>query len=110
MLPVSGVTDHAPVVVAPLYCTDQFVRFTTLVPRLKSSMKSFRSGASAFPPPPYTWLITTSEATGGGASSLVMVPMPCPSATVAPFTPVRLTMNVSSNSTFVSPLTTTVNV
>src|SRR5687768_17185312 len=54
---VSGVTDHVEAV-ALAYCTDQPLRLTLTIPRLKISMKSFRKGAPAFPPPPNTWLMT----------------------------------------------------
>jgi len=40
------------------YCTDQPATFTSVAPRLWSSMKSFVYVASELPPPPYTWLIT----------------------------------------------------
>jgi hypothetical protein len=49
-----------PVPVALAYCTDMPVSDTAVVPRLNSSMKSFWYGAPVFPPPPKTWLITTS--------------------------------------------------
>ena len=71
---MSGVTDHVPVPVAEAYCTDQPARLTLDVPRLKSSMKSCVNVAPALPPPPYTWLMTTSDVTGGAASSFVIVP------------------------------------
>ena len=54
MEPSSGVTVHVPVLVAPVYCTDQPARLTLDVPRLKSSMKSWVNVAPALPPPPYT--------------------------------------------------------
>src|ERR1043166_8472480 len=44
--------------VALAYCTDQPLRLTAVLPALKISMKSLRSAAPAFPPPPKTWLIT----------------------------------------------------
>jgi len=52
------VTDHV-AAVALAYCTDQPLRFTAVSPALKISIKSFRKGAPALPPPPKTWLITT---------------------------------------------------
>ena len=45
---------------------------------------------------------------GGGTSSFVIVPSPWASEIVAPVAPDRLTVNVSSGSTVVSPLTRTV--
>src|ERR1041384_559194 len=54
---VSGVTDQVEAV-ALAYCTDQPLRLTLVLPRLKISMKSFRKGAPEFPPPPKIWLIT----------------------------------------------------
>ena len=45
-----------------------------------------------------------------GTSSLVMVPWPTPSATLAPVTPLTVTVTVSSASTIVSPVTLTANV
>ena len=49
--------------------------------------------------------------TGGGVeSSLRIVPWPCPSAIVALVGPLRLTKNVSSGSTAVSPTTGTLTV
>jgi hypothetical protein len=50
--PDSGVTCHAPVPEAELYCTDQPSRSTAAPPRLNSSTKSFVSVAPVFPPPP----------------------------------------------------------
>ena len=54
-----------------------------------SSMKSFRSGAPVFPPPPYTWLIATK--TGAETSSVIdaVEERPCASAiaTGRPVTP-----------------------
>ena len=44
------------------YCTLQLLRLTGLLPRLKISMKSLRYSAPLLPPPPYTWLMTISEA------------------------------------------------
>ena len=86
MDPLSGVTAHVPVPVALMYCTDQPARLTLDVPRLKSSMKSCVNVAPALPPPPYTWLMTTVDTTGGASSSFVMVPAPWLSVTVAPLT------------------------
>lgn len=48
---VSGVTDQVEAV-ALAYCTDQPARSTGESPRLKISIKSFRNGALALPPPP----------------------------------------------------------
>src|SRR5215216_1258763 len=63
---VSGVTDHVEAV-ALAYCTDQPLKLTLVLPRLKISMKSFRKGAPEFPPPPNTWLMTMlGEASGVG--------------------------------------------
>ena len=63
---MSGVTDHVEAV-ALAYCTDQPVRLTLELPRLKISIKSFRKGAPEFPPPPKTWLITMpGEDSGAG--------------------------------------------
>src|SRR4051812_4563892 len=42
------------------YCTDHPARLTGALPRLYNSMKSFFSVAPELPPPPYTWLMTTS--------------------------------------------------
>src|SRR3954470_1309000 len=42
------------------YCTDMPARDAGKLPRLKISMKSFLKVAPAFPPPPYTWLMTRS--------------------------------------------------
>jgi hypothetical protein len=61
---VSGVVCHV-VPAADVYCTDQPVTGIVFALRLNSSMKSLRSVAPELPPPPYTWLMTTSP--GGGA-------------------------------------------
>ena len=55
---MSGVTDQVEAV-ALAYCMDQPVRSTGELPLLKSSMKSFRSGALELPPPPKSCEITT---------------------------------------------------
>ena len=47
---------------ADAYCTLQLPTFTGLAPRLNSSMKSLVYKAPVLPPPPYTWLMTMSEA------------------------------------------------
>src|SRR5262245_16394272 len=60
MLPKIGVTSHWPTPVAVLICTLHPLIFTELVPRLCNSMKSC---VNVVPPPPYTWLMTTSEGT-----------------------------------------------
>jgi hypothetical protein len=54
--------------VAEAYWTVQPESGVAMLPRLNSSMKSCLKGAPDLPPPPYTWLITTSEAVhaGGG--------------------------------------------
>lgn len=54
--------------------------------------------------------LTSSIDRAGCASSLTIVPRPCPSLTVAPVTLLTLTKNVSSGSASVSPLTSTVKV
>src|SRR5690242_15894765 len=59
MVPESEVTDQAPVPPELPYWTDQPARLTTDGPALCSSMKSFLYVAPEFPPPPYTWLMTT---------------------------------------------------
>src|SRR5471032_2977165 len=51
---------------AEAYCTLQFVKLTGLALRLKISMKSLRYKAPELPPPPYTWLMTISEAASAG--------------------------------------------
>jgi len=53
MAAVKGVIDHVEAV-ALAYCTDHPARFTSDVPALKISMKSFRKGAPELPPPPKT--------------------------------------------------------
>ncbi len=62
--PVSGVTTHAPVPAALEYRTDQPARLTGAVPALNSSTSSFLNVAPELPPP-YTWLMTMCEASGG---------------------------------------------
>ncbi|MCW0449083.1 hypothetical protein NB706_001917 [Xanthomonas sacchari] len=54
--------------------------------------------------------LTSPIESDGCASSLTMVPWPCPSATVAPLTLLTLTKKVSSGSLSVSPITCTVKV
>ncbi len=78
---MSAVTDQAPVAVADGVLHGPAVRLMLEVPRLNSSMKSWLCVAPELPPPPYTWLMTTSDITGGGASSLTMVPVPSASPT-----------------------------
>nr|WP_240040661.1 hypothetical protein [Pseudocnuella soli] len=43
----------------PAYCNDQPARLTLLAVGLYNSTKSLLKGAPVFPPPPYTWLMTT---------------------------------------------------
>src|SRR5258706_9756245 len=57
------------------YCTDQPVTSTGRLPRLWSSTKSFLKEAPAFPPPPYTWLITTVPARQRGPGAAVVKPV-----------------------------------
>src|SRR5947199_1482489 len=59
MLPLRAVVFVQEVPPAEAYCTDHPARLTGLEVGLKSSMKSFLKVAPAFPPPPYTWLMTT---------------------------------------------------
>ena len=73
--------------VADAYCTDQPFKLTATLPRLKSSMKSFLNVAPEFPPPPYTWLITTFRETA---------PRGKMDFTIANATAVAITKNVSS--------------
>ena len=63
-----AVTDQLVLAAAP-YCTLQLLRFTGLAPRLNNSMKSLRYSAPVLPPPPYTWLMTISEAASAGIPS-----------------------------------------
>ena len=56
--------------VALAYWTDQPVRVTGELPRLKISMKSLRNGAPEFPPPPKIWLITICGDDSGEGSGL----------------------------------------
>src|SRR5262249_19022635 len=63
MVPLSSATPVPPAVqtlpVALVYWSDIPARFTVVVPRLCSSMKSFLYWAPELPPPPYTWLMTS---------------------------------------------------
>ena len=52
------VAPKLPVPVALAYWIDMPLRDSETVPRLKSSTKSCVYDAPAFPPPPYTWLMT----------------------------------------------------
>ncbi|HXQ69174.1 MAG TPA: hypothetical protein VN844_01740, partial [Pyrinomonadaceae bacterium] len=61
---MSGVTDQVEAV-ALAYWTDHPLRFIGVVPRLNISMKSFRNGAFAFPPPPKSCEITTCGGVSG---------------------------------------------
>ncbi len=75
MRPVSGVTCQL-VPVADAYWTLQPDRSTAALPSLASSMKSLVNVAPELPPPPYTWLITTSgdaalaDAAGNSAATV----------------------------------------
>ncbi|MNU78176.1 hypothetical protein D3C71_677630 [compost metagenome] len=55
---------------AEAYCTLQLFTFTGLALRLKISMKSWVYNAPELPPPPYTWLMTRSEAARAGTDRL----------------------------------------
>jgi hypothetical protein len=61
------VAPKLPVPVALAYWIDQPERETVVELRLKSSTKSLEYGAPVLPPPPYTWLTTTSGETAGTA-------------------------------------------
>ena len=82
MLPDSVVRDHEEPP-AEAYCTVQPARLTVAVPPLNSSTKSLAYGAPLLPPPPYTWLTTTSaetaEAGVGAATSAAATSAPAAS-------------------------------
>src|SRR5690242_13367032 len=59
MMPLRAVACQL-VPAAEAYWTLQPLRSTSTVPLLASSMKSLVNVAPELPPPPYTWLITTS--------------------------------------------------
>src|SRR6266480_3112339 len=59
MLPFNAVVCQL-LPAADAYCTLQPVRSMAAAPLLASSMKSLVRVAPEFPPPPYTWLMTTS--------------------------------------------------
>src|SRR4051794_36787958 len=75
MLPLSAVACQL-VPADAAYWTLQPDRSTAAPPRLESSMKSLVNVAPALPPPPYTWLITTSgdaalaDAAGNSAATV----------------------------------------
>src|SRR5918997_7038932 len=75
MLPDSAVTCHE-VPAAEAYWTDQPVTSTAAAEVFRSSMKSLVRVAPELPPPPYTWLMTTSgdTAVAGAAVSATAPP------------------------------------
>ena len=67
------------------------------------------AGALVTRPPPTTWTLSC-LAVGAPPSSSVMVPILSASAIVAFVAPLKPSVNVSSDSTVVSPVTSTVTV